>query len=387
MPNQPDFAADIVPRAPNSSLRIATFNVENLFSRPIAMGYEDNSVGQPYLDAYFELNSLFAKAQYSEQDKTRMLELLTDLKLTGARPQNKHLEFRKIRGQLLAKQAGRYRIVADGRAAWVGWIELKEREINDRAILNTARVIAAVDADVLALVEVEDRPGLIKFHDNVLRPILDSTGRPPYPYGLVVDGNDPRGIDVALLSRHPVSDISTHIFDLPGADPIFARDCCEYFIELPGRAGRLIVMINHFSSKGSDPTGMARRIHQARRVGEIVTARQSQGFTDIVVCGDLNDTPASASLAPLVGHPDLQDAVTRFAASIDPTGKRLGTYETGKEQIDYLLMSQSLQAAAKDAGIERRGHYAPRTWKAFDTIKSVRDAASDHHCLWVDLAM
>jgi endonuclease/exonuclease/phosphatase family metal-dependent hydrolase len=386
MPNQPDFAADIVPRAPNSSLRIATFNVENLFSRPIAMGYEDNSVGQPYLDAYFELNSLFAKAQYSEPDKARMLELLTDLKLT-ARPQNKHLEFRKIRGQLLAKQAGRYRIVADGRAAWVGWIELKEREINDRAILNTARVIAAVDADVLALVEVEDRPGLIKFHDNVLRPILDITGRPPYPYGLVVDGNDPRGIDVAILSRHPVSDISTHIFDLPGANPIFARDCCEYFIELPGRAGRLIVMINHFSSKGSDPTGMTRRIHQASRVGEIVTARQSQGFTDIVVCGDLNDTPASASLAPLLGHPDLQDAVARFAATIDPTGKRLGTYETGKQQIDYLLVSPSLQAAAKGAGIERRGHYAPRTWKSFDTVKTARDSASDHHCLWVDLAM
>jgi hypothetical protein len=37
---------------------------------------------------------------------------MTELKLTGSRPQNKHLEFRKIRGQLLAKQGKKYVVVA-----------------------------------------------------------------------------------------------------------------------------------------------------------------------------------------------------------------------------------------------------------------------------------
>jgi endonuclease/exonuclease/phosphatase family metal-dependent hydrolase len=382
-----DYAQDIVPRTAGTELRIATFNVENLFSRPIAMDYEDNRIGQPYLDAHAELNTLFAKPVYSEADKARMLELLSAHKLTGARPQHRHLEFRRIRGQLVAKRGNRYEIVADGRADWVGWIELKVKEVRDRAILNTARVIAAVDADVIALVEVEDRPGLLKFHDNVLRPILDATGRQPYGFALVVDGNDSRGIDVGILSRFPVTDITTHVFDIPGAPPIFSRDCCEYFVEVPGIQGRLIVMANHFSSKGSDPKGTKRRIHQARRVSQIVDQRLSQGFTHFVVCGDLNDTPASDSLEPLLGNASLQDAVLRFSTMIDPTGKRLGTYETGRQQIDYVLMSPALQQLARGAGIERRGHYAPRTFPSFDSVKSSRDAASDHHCVWLDLAV
>jgi hypothetical protein len=51
------------------------------------------------------------------------------------------------------------------------------------------------------------------------------------------------------------------------------------------------------------------------------------------------------------------------------------------------LLSPKLEAAAKGAGIERRGYFAPKTFKSFDTVKSNRDQASDHHCVWVDLAL
>jgi hypothetical protein len=227
----------------------------------------------------------------------------------------------------------------------------------------------------------------MKFHDNVLLPILDATGRDAYPFSLVVDGKDPRGIDVAILSRFPIPDITTHVFDMPGAPAVFSRDCCEYFVEVPGVSGRLIMMLNHFSSRGTDPTGMRRRIFQSRQVAEIIDDRLLQGFTHIVVCGDLNDAPDRPGLKPLVEHPKLTDAVKKFAASIDPSAKRLGTYETGKVQFDYLLMSPVVEGAAKGAGIERRGHYAPKTWKPFDSVKSSRDAASDHHCVWVDLLL
>lgn len=312
---------------------------------------------------------------------------MSEQKLTGSRPQNKHLEFRKIRGQLLAKEGKAYVVVADGRADWVGWIELKEKEVNDKAILNTARVIAAVNPDILACVEVEDRPGLVRFNDNVLAPILEASGRTPIPYALVLDGNDSRGIDVGIMSRHPITDISTHVFDMPGAPAIFSRDCAEYFVEVPGVDGRLIMMVNHFASKGSDPTGTLRRVHQADRVRDIVADRVSQGFKHIVVAGDLNDTPSSISLGNLFASPHLTDVVKKFATKIDPTGKRLGTYETGKQQIDYLMLSTGLLRKAKGAGIERRGHYAPRTFKSFDTVSSAREQASDHHCVWVDLAV
>jgi endonuclease/exonuclease/phosphatase family metal-dependent hydrolase len=387
MPRPPDFAADIVPRLTAGAVRIAAFNCENLFNRAVAMNYPDNAHGQPYLDAFHELNTIFAKDVYSAQDKARILALMGRYKLTGTRPKSKHFEFRKIRGQLFGTQGKKRVVVANGRADWQGWLELKEEAIDDTAITNTARVIAAVDADIQVLVEIEHRPALVDFHDGVLRPILERTGRVGYPYALLVDGNDPRGIDVAILSRFPITDISTHVFDVPGAPPIFARDCCEYFIELPGLASRLIVMANHFTSKGSDPKGLARRLPQARRVASIVDQRKQQGFSHFVVCGDLNDTPTAASLQPVVTHPELQDAIARFAQSIDPTGKRLGTYETGKAQLDYLLLSPALQAAAVSAGIERRGTYAPRTWEPFETVTGERTQASDHHCIWVDLTL
>ena len=86
------------------------------------------------LSTFHTLNSIFVKAIYDDQDKATMQGLQV------ARPKNKHLELRKICGQLLAKKSGEYKVVANGRADWVGWIELKEKEINDKAIINTARV-------------------------------------------------------------------------------------------------------------------------------------------------------------------------------------------------------------------------------------------------------
>jgi endonuclease/exonuclease/phosphatase family metal-dependent hydrolase len=387
MPKKPDYAADIVPRKDPAHLRIATFNCENLFARPIAMNLDDTAKGQPYIDAFHELNSIFSKRKYSAHDKARILRLMSKHGLIAARPKNKYLEFRKIRGQLFKKQGNKITVVADGRADWVGWIELKSESINDQAILNTARVVAAVDADIQVLCEIENRPSLKQFHDAIMEPILTITGRSGYPYILLIDGNDLRGIDVAILSRHPIVDVTTHIFDVPGAPPIFARDCAEYVVRVPGIDKPFIFMANHFNSKGSDPTGLKRRLPQANQVREIVAGRLGQGFAYVIVAGDLNDTPNSPGLAPLMTDPQLTDAVKQFGAAIDPTGKRLGTYETGKQQIDYILMSPAVSAVAKNAGIERRGHYAPKTWKAFDTVASSRMDASDHHAVWVDLAI
>lgn len=385
MPAEPNYQADIVPRTPGTNVRIATFNCENLFGRPIAMNQERWADGQPYLDAYRDLNALFEKEEYSEADKAKILALMKEHRLTATRPQNRFLEFRKIRGQLLSRKGGKVEVVAKGRSSWVGWVELKTEQIDDRAIVNTARVIAAVNADIQVLCEIEDRPSLVKFHDAVLKPILLGTGRDPYPYIMLIDGNDPRGIDVAIMSRFPVFDLTTHVFDDPGAPPIFSRDCAEFLVEVPGLPKPCIVMANHFTSKGSDPTGMNRRLPQANRVRAIVEGRSQQGFSHVVVAGDLNDTPDSQSLNPLATWPSLSDAVAKFANQIDPTGQRLGTYETGREQLDYLFMTSALGAIARGAGIERRGHFAPRTWKAFDTVTEKRLNASDHHAVWVDL--
>ena len=50
-------------------VRIATFNVENLFARPKAFNTADWPAGEPFLDAYYEVNGLLAKPTYSASDK------------------------------------------------------------------------------------------------------------------------------------------------------------------------------------------------------------------------------------------------------------------------------------------------------------------------------
>ncbi len=70
----------------------------------------------------------------------------------------------------------------------------------------TARVIGDLNADILAIVEAEDRPALRRFNDELLAR--------RYAHVMLVDGNDERGIDVGSRSPRsaPRSTPSTHMF-------------------------------------------------------------------------------------------------------------------------------------------------------------------------------
>jgi hypothetical protein len=62
-------------------MRIASYNVENLFRRPVALNQATWAEGRPILEAYGELQNLLEKASYSATDKTRIVALLTTLGL------------------------------------------------------------------------------------------------------------------------------------------------------------------------------------------------------------------------------------------------------------------------------------------------------------------
>ena len=366
-------------------LRIATFNVENLFSRPKIMNFPTWAEGQPFLDDYYRLNSLLNKDVYTTADKNQILKILTKYRLTAARTNNKYFVLYDIRGDLLERPRNRPASVkATGRADWLGWVELKSEAIRDEAIINTARVIAEVNPDILVLVEVDDRPALQRFHDQVLVPFLKSKGIQPFPYNMLIDGNDERGIDVGVLSRMPILRMQSHIADAIDGRKIFSRDCPEYYFEIGG-GQELVVLPNHFASKGSDRTGERRTI-QAERVRQIYqNLRLLQ--PNVIVAGDLNDYPQGGSLDPLIKQTDLRDAM-----SLDVYQGFPGTFRTAgeKEKIDYLLLSPQLAAAVTQVDVERRGYYAPRKWESFENINAKtkdRYQASDHHCLWADLQL
>ncbi|MEZ5997148.1 MAG: hypothetical protein R3B98_00445 [Hyphomonas sp.] len=122
---------------------------------------------------------------------------------------------------------------------------------DDRTL--TAEALAATQADVCALQEVENLVTLTAFDTRYL-----SRWEEPYPERVLLEGNDSRGIDVGLLSRLPVSFYRSHARETYGTlglkppprasvnDYAFRRDCLEADIVKDGRADTLFVC--HFKS-------------------------------------------------------------------------------------------------------------------------------------------
>lgn len=144
-------------------MRIASFNVENLFSRARAMNQENWSEGKPILTEYSRLNSLLQKPIYTAADKASILASLDRLGLAKS-DESTYVILRQNRGQLLKRPvSGSPQIVAGGRDEWIGWLALKTEAVNEVATRMTARVIKDVNADILAVVEAEDRIALCRF--------------------------------------------------------------------------------------------------------------------------------------------------------------------------------------------------------------------------------
>jgi endonuclease/exonuclease/phosphatase family metal-dependent hydrolase len=235
----------------------------------------------------------------------------------------------------------------------------------------TAQVLLALNADVLAVQEVEGLDTLKRFRDRLLG------GRSAYPHAVVLDGNDQRLIDVGLLSRHPIVHLRSyqHLWDEVDNSPLFSRDCLEADVEVPGH-GRLTLFVNHFKSmqapNGVDPARgreatRAKRERQARGVRAVVEGRfgARAGEHPFVVCGDLNDYPeadaqGTSGIGNLVGWGEVEDVVQRLPPAERWTHHWPGDPRTGREggrrQLDYLLVSRRLAGLTRAVPVvERRG--------------------------------
>lgn len=367
-------------------MRLASFNVENLFARAKALNQDSWAEGRPVLEAFGRLSALLGEQAYPPAAKAQMVQLMRDLGLERS-DDSRFVRLRRNRGALVRRPSGGgLEIVADGRADWVGSLELKVEPVTAAAMQNTARVIHAVGADVLGVIEVENRPALNDFSSL----ILPAVGGTPYGQVMVIDGNDSRGIDVGLMTRpgFVIGNIRSHVDDrAEDGGLIFSRDCPEFEVETPG-GNRLLVLVNHLKSKGfgSQASSNARRLAQARRVREIYDERR-RGNPLIAIVGDFNDTPDSAPLAPLFEGASLRDAQSHPAFD---TGGFPGTFGSSgaSSRIDHILLSPALFGLMRGGGIFRRGMWPgvrPRKWDAFPEVTREVEAASDHAALWVDL--
>lgn len=368
-------------------MKLAVYNVENLFDRAKAMNLDSWEEGRPVLEKFAALNGLLGQIQYSAADKTRMAELMIELGLEKS-DTGPFVILRRNRGGLLRRPTtGGIVIDANGRADWVGSFELRDEPVNEHAMRNTARVMIDLQADVLGVVEAENRPVLAAFNTE----ILPALGGDPFRHVMLIDGNDERGIDVGLMSRegYPIGALRSHVDDrLPNGQPVFSRDCAQFEVTTPGGT-RLLVLVNHLKSKGYGGTAAsnAKRKSQAERIAAIYKALIDSGESHVAIIGDFNDTPTSAPLAPLLDGTGLKDIFTHPAFD---DGGYPGTYGlcNAANKIDYMLLSPALFDRVQAGGVFRTGMWPgarPQRWKAYPEVGRATDAGSDHAALWAEI--
>ena len=362
--------------------RLATYNVENLFGRAKVLNFAKHEAGDEKMVKIAELQSILEKATYSKADRDRAGRLYDDLRsFIGYNILRSKIGFYLFRRHDADGdgQKETYRLQPTRRDQWQGFLTYKRDTFSDETSRQTARVIKEVNADVLCINEVESRPILDNFNADRLHQL--------YPYNILIDcKTDPRGIDVGIYSKHPIGTVRTNIFATDNeGKAIFSRDCLE--VEVLTNQGSLHLLANHLKSKFRD--GDDKRKAQAQKVRRILEERYDLTTQRVAVLGDLNDTPASDPLSPLMGMAGLTDVL---ASCVGPPADGRWTYRFKDDfnQIDYILVSEPLAAAVTGAGIERRGmppealDGSNASVQPFRGITSWRNAGSDHAAVFAD---
>lgn len=379
-------------------VRIATYNVENLFARPKAFDARDWMAGEPILEAYREVNGLFQEVKYSAKARTSMRDLLLRLDIYY---RNRHGAVRRKwtpnpRWAWLRKNRGKFdheprdysqdvEITAGGRGDWIGWVELAKGPTNETATRLTAQVIQDVGADVIGVVEAEDRPSLVRFNEEMLED--------QYKHIMLIDGNDERGIDVGIMTgkRFPIERIRSNVDRRDQIGEVFDRDCPQY--EVTTTSGAVLhILVNHFKSQSGG--GGAKRKRQAAAVFEIakelVDKRQH-----VIVMGDLNEGPPNegehvANFAAL--YQDGTPLIDCYDLDGFKIGPRPGTFNAcgTRDRLDYIFISRSLKGSFRSGGVFRKGLWGtrknrPDQWKTYCEMTCSAEQASDHAAVFIDL--
>jgi endonuclease/exonuclease/phosphatase family metal-dependent hydrolase len=234
------------------------------------------------------------------------------------------------------------------------------------------------------------------FFANYVHRLADVT----YGHYRLIDGNDPRGIDVAFAARLSLFDDKRKVkarshqertfaelgvytedlasFRIKPEDLVFNRDCLEVTLDLNGT--ELVLYICHFKAIAEREDGRrhTRPIRQAeaRAVRRIVEERFGEGWREAnwIVAGDLNDfreriRPGGVAEPALPSGLDalLEDFAVNPLDALPPAERwtfyfrQSGQDGTGIDeqhiQLDYILLSPALAAANPAPKVElvRRG--------------------------------
>ncbi len=197
-----------------------------------------------------------------------------------------------------------------------------------------ATVLNTIDADVIVLQEVE--------HTAVLGAVVAELDG-AYLFHQVIDGNDPRGIDVGVISKIEPDELISHRMDsfskvgTSSPNYRFARDALEVRLTFNGR--RVVLLGVHYKAKeNDDPDKRLAEAQRAREIADALTAEDPE--TGIVILGDFNDLPGSPPLDWSIGSEP--DRYTSVADSV-PEAERYTFNFGGKlELVDHLIANPLL---------------------------------------------
>ncbi|MCP4251145.1 MAG: hypothetical protein GY778_29255 [bacterium] len=202
-----------------------------------------------------------------------------------------------------------------------------------------AETFRKLDADVVALQEVENRGYLKRFVDM----LIPGLG---YEHLVLFEGNDRRGIDVAVLSRFPIGPVTSYRHlrfpDGNGKMMSFRRDLLQATIEPPGGVAFDVFAV-HLKSKRSDDQGksLAIRLGEARQIRKILDAQLARDpQARFVICGDFNDTFDSKPLQTIIGQGS--GALTALVDDLPEEQRVTYNKEPYRSMIDFVLTSPSM---------------------------------------------
>lgn len=151
----------------------------------------------------------------------------------------------------------------------------------DEKLTKDAAVLKALNADIVGLAEVENR-GLVR---TLCREYLSDQG---YEYFELIEDTDPRGIDVAIISRRP---FLAHLFELPGHTR--GTLACRFVVDREP----FYVFVNHWKSRiGGGEDLRIKSAQEIVRLSQQVIPAYEGKEVPIIIGGDLNDEDTDKSV-------------------------------------------------------------------------------------------
>lgn len=221
-------------------------------------------------------------------------------------------------------------------------------------VAELASSIAKIDADVLALQEIENAAVF-----EALRARLSG-----YVMAELGETGAPASMDVAILARGAASEMRRHR-DEPltrpdGSTTTFSRELLEARLTIGERS--VFAFAAHFRSKVDDDPG--RRIAEANKTREIMMAAAAEDPTALVVlAGDLNDEPGSDAIRGLEGD----GALVRVAQDLPPEAQATFVRDGLAIALDHVFVTKA-----------NASRYVPRSAAAIGGL------GSDHSALRAD---